>query len=109
MPGFDSAHSLNHGEQHRDHDGLPPDLIRVPEAARRLGLASETLYRLIRAGNFAPAVHIGSAIRVSVPRLEAYLHGDAARNRRDAEAADAHVESPVVEVVRPSALFRGDK
>jgi excisionase family DNA binding protein len=60
---------------HQDVVSPPPDLIRVPEAARRLGVSSETLYRQIRAGNFPPAVHIGAAIRISVPRLEAYLHG----------------------------------
>jgi len=60
----------------RRHPGPPPDLITVPETARRCGLSSETLYRLIRRGDFPPAVKFGTAIRVSVPRLEAYLHGD---------------------------------
>jgi excisionase family DNA binding protein len=62
---------------HPDSDSLPPDLINVPEAARRCGLNAETLYRLIRAGNFPPAVHFGRGIRISVPRLENFLHGDA--------------------------------
>jgi excisionase family DNA binding protein len=58
-------------------DSPAPDLIRVPEAARRLGVSSETLYRHIRRGQFEPAVRIGRSIRISVPLLEALLHGDA--------------------------------
>lgn len=56
---------------------VPSDLIRVPEAARRLGVHPETVYALIRAGGFPPAIHLGRAIRVSVPQLERFLHGDA--------------------------------
>jgi hypothetical protein len=36
----------------------------------------ESLYRLIRAGEFPPAIHLGRLIRVSVPRLHRFLHGD---------------------------------
>lgn len=54
---------------------LPHDLLTVPQAAARLGLHPESLYRQIREGQFPPAVHLGRMIRVSVPRLEAYLHG----------------------------------
>jgi len=54
-----------------------PDLISIPEAAKRLGFSAETLYRLARAGKFDPAIKIGSSWRVSVPRLERYLHGEA--------------------------------
>jgi excisionase family DNA binding protein len=53
------------------------DLISVPEAARLIGLHVDTLYRLCRTGQFPPAIQIGSRWRVSVPRLEQYLHGDA--------------------------------
>ena len=52
------------------------DLISIPEAARRLGLHPETLYRLCRRGQFSPAIQIGKRWRVSVPRLGRYLHGD---------------------------------
>jgi excisionase family DNA binding protein len=52
-----------------------PDLITIPEAAKRIGLHADTLYRLCRAGQFPPAVQIGSRWRVSVPRLARYLHG----------------------------------
>ncbi len=58
------------------------DLISVPEAARRIGLHADTLYRLCRSGHFPPAIQIGSRWRVSVPRLERYLHGDTNRDQR---------------------------
>ena len=53
-----------------------PDLISVPETARRIGLHADTLYRLCRTGKFSPAIQIGGRWRVSVPRLERYLHGE---------------------------------
>jgi excisionase family DNA binding protein len=52
------------------------DLISIPDAAVRIGLHADTLYRLCRTGQFPPAIQIGSRWRVSVPRLERYLHGD---------------------------------
>lgn len=54
-----------------------PDLITVPEAARRIGLHPDTVYRLCRTGQFPPAIQIASRWRVSVPRLDRYLHGEA--------------------------------
>ena len=53
------------------------DLISIPDAAHRIGLHADTLYRLCRTGQFPPAIQIGSRWRVSVPRLDRYLHGDA--------------------------------
>jgi hypothetical protein len=38
----------------------------------------DTLYRLARAGQFPPALQIGSRWLVSVPRLERFLHGELA-------------------------------
>ena len=58
------------------NEGVMADLISIPEAARRVGLHADTLYRLCRTGRFPPALQIGSRWRVSVPRLERYLHGD---------------------------------
>ena len=52
------------------------DLISVPEAARRIGLHADTLYRLCRTGQFPPSVQIGTRWRVSVPKLERFLHSD---------------------------------
>jgi len=73
------------------------DLISIPEAARRVGLHPETVYRLCRLGQFPPAIHIGARWRVSVPRLERYLHADA----REAPDSDCQRE--------PSALSRPRK
>jgi excisionase family DNA binding protein len=61
----------------RAGEGGGTDLISVPEAARRIGLHADTLYRLCRTGRFSPAIQIGSRWRVSVPKLERYLHGNA--------------------------------
>jgi excisionase family DNA binding protein len=61
-----------------DADSVAPDLLTVPQAARRLGIHTDTLYRHCKAGKFPPAVQIGGGWRVSVPKLERYLHGDAA-------------------------------
>jgi excisionase family DNA binding protein len=55
---------------------VKPDLISIPEAARRVGVHADTLYRLCRTGQFPPAIQIGSRWRVSVPRLERFLHED---------------------------------
>lgn len=55
---------------------LSPDLLTVPLAAKRLGLHPDSLYRLIRERKFSPAVTIGRSVRVSVPKLERYLHGE---------------------------------
>jgi excisionase family DNA binding protein len=55
----------------------PADLITIAEAARRIGMHRDSLYRLARTGQFPPAIQIGSRWRVSVPRLERYLHGEA--------------------------------
>ncbi len=54
-----------------------PDLISIPAAAHRLGIHADTLYKLARSGQFEPAIQIGARWRVSVPRLDRYLHGDA--------------------------------
>ena len=57
---------------------LAPDLISIQQAAERLGLHADTLYRLARTGQFPPAVHVGAKWLVSVPRLERFLHGESA-------------------------------
>ncbi len=57
-------------------EAVAPDLLTIPQAAKRVGIHSDSLYRLCRAGQFPPAVKVGSSWRVSVPRLERYLHGD---------------------------------
>jgi excisionase family DNA binding protein len=51
--------------------------LTVPEAAARLGLSVDTVYRHCEAGTFAPAIKIGRQWRISSPKLERMLHGDA--------------------------------
>lgn len=72
-----STSELSHLGRNQIRDEEPaPDLISIPETARRIGLHADTLYRLCRMGQFSPAIHIGGRWRVSVPRLERYLHGE---------------------------------
>jgi len=59
----------------REREGFV-DLLSIPETARRIGVHADTLYRLCRTGQFPPAIQIGRVWRVSVPRLDRYLHGD---------------------------------
>ena len=59
-----------------DRDSSRPDLVGIPKAAGRIGVHPDTLYRLARTGQFPPAIHVGSRWRVSVPRLERFLHGE---------------------------------
>jgi predicted DNA-binding transcriptional regulator AlpA len=60
-----------------DREQVAVDLISIPNAAIRIGLSAETVYRLARAGQFEPAIRVGARWLVSVPRLERFLHGDA--------------------------------
>ena len=60
-----------------DREPAAVDLISIPNAAIRIGLSAETVYRLARAGQFEPAIRVGARWLVSVPRLERFLHGDA--------------------------------
>ena len=63
------------GSAQREREGFV-DLLSIPETARRIGVHPDTLYRLCRTGQFPPAIQIGRGWRVSVPRLDRYLHGD---------------------------------
>jgi predicted DNA-binding transcriptional regulator AlpA len=75
-----STSALSHPGRNQIPTEKPaPDLISIPETARRIGLHADTLYRLCRMGQFSPAIHIGGRWRVSVPRLERYLHGEDGR------------------------------
>lgn len=61
-----------------EHDRMAAaDLISVADAAGVVGVHPDTLYRLCRSGQFPPALQIGRQWRVSVPRLERFLHGEA--------------------------------
>ena len=60
-----------------DHDRMvAADLFTVPQVAPMLGVHRDTLYRLIRTGQFPPAVKVGAHWRVSGPKLQRFLHGD---------------------------------
>jgi predicted DNA-binding transcriptional regulator AlpA len=62
-----------------DHDRMEAaDLISVAACARMPGIDvhPDTLYRLCRAGQFPPAIKIGRQWRISVPRLQRFLHGE---------------------------------
>jgi excisionase family DNA binding protein len=61
-------------------------LLRIPEAAARLGLGRSTIYELIQAGDL-PAVKIGRAVRVPASRLAAWVE------RQTAEAEAIQVNS----------------
>ena len=50
----------------------PRLLLRIPEAASRLGLGRSTVYELIQAGEL-PVVRIGKSVRIPASRLEAWV------------------------------------
>lgn len=50
----------------------PPLLLRVPEAARLLGVGRTTLYEMLARGELRP-VHIGRAVRVERAEVEAFV------------------------------------
>jgi len=53
-----------------------PETISVREAADRLGVTTWQVYRWSRLPEgWPPAIHVGRTIRVSVPRLDAWLSG----------------------------------
>lgn len=53
-----------------------PELIPLPEAAKRLGIHPGTGYRLAREGKFpVPVLTVGSIYRVRRAELEAFISG----------------------------------
>lgn len=54
------------------HREDPRLLLRIPEAAARLGLGRSTMYELIQAGEL-PVVRIGKSVRIPASRLEAWV------------------------------------
>jgi excisionase family DNA binding protein len=55
---------------------LPPDVMSVPQRARRLGVSTWTAYRLAEKGELPGAFKVGAQWRVSVPRFEREIHGE---------------------------------
>ncbi len=47
-------------------------LLRIPEAAKALGLGRTKIYELIAAGEL-PVIHVGHAVRVSVTALQKWV------------------------------------
>lgn len=56
----------------REHPEASPLLLKIPEAAARLGLGRTTTYELIATGQL-DVVHIGRAVRVPVESLAEYV------------------------------------
>jgi excisionase family DNA binding protein len=92
---------------------LPADLITLPEAARRLGIGIDTAKKLVRSGEFpgGAALRVGRQVRVSVPRLERWLHGDTSPGRPTAGPSVAqaeHAESATGGAGRVGPGHKGD-
>jgi len=62
-------------------------LLRISEAAERLGVGRSTLYEMIHSGQIVP-VRIGRAVRIPVARLAEWVEAQAreADARRGGEA-----------------------
>ena len=61
----------------------PSLLLRIPEAARALGIARSLAYEMARDGRL-PVVHIGKAVRVPRRRLEEWIEDHAEGEARAA-------------------------
>jgi excisionase family DNA binding protein len=48
------------------------DLVTIRQAAERLAVSVDTIYRLVKRGEL-DLVHIGAGSRITVPSIEAYL------------------------------------
>ena len=56
---------------------LPDDVKHLSWAAERLGVSCSTAYRLALLGQIPGAFKVGAQWRVSVPRFNAVVHGEA--------------------------------
>jgi hypothetical protein len=54
---------------------LPEDVQLLGWAAKRLGIADSTAYRLAPLGQIPGAFRVGAQWRVSVPKFEREVHG----------------------------------
>lgn len=72
-----------------------PLAVKVPEAARRLGIGKTTAYELINAG-ILPAARVGNVLLVRVADLEATLE-------RGRQALEAERSRRVIPVKRRAA------
>jgi hypothetical protein len=61
-----------------DHDRMvAADVAHLSWAARHLGIGLSTAYRLAPLGQIPGAFKVGAQWRVSVPRFNAVVHGEA--------------------------------
>ena len=70
-------------------------LLRVPEAAELASVGRTTAYQLIASGEW-PIVRVGTAVRVPLAGLRAWVEAHtngASRNSREAQAANGHREA----------------
>ena len=75
-----------------------PDVLTIPQAARRLGKNPHTLRRLIAAGEFPiPVLTVGKRTYIGVRVLDAFINGSTS-----AAPDVSHVPADVVEA--PPAL-----
>lgn len=47
--------------------------MTVKEAAQYLGVSKELIYKLIKAGDFAPVLRVGRSIRIQKPKLMEWI------------------------------------
>jgi len=59
-------------DQPEDENHVPTLLLRIEEAALRLGIGRTSMYRLITTGD-VESVHIGALHRVPAPCLQEYV------------------------------------
>ena len=64
-------------EAPRRDGGLPDDVRHLSYAAEQLSIGLSTAYRLAAAGQIPGAFRVGSQWRISVPRFQAVVHGQA--------------------------------
>ncbi len=54
--------------------GTPERLLSVREAAERLGVSRQHVYRLVQRGEL-PGLHVGGVVRIDPRELEEWLYG----------------------------------
>jgi excisionase family DNA binding protein len=52
-----------------------PNVISVPQAADRLGISKDLAYDLARRGQLPGAIHLGRRWRVSLVKMNQFVHG----------------------------------
>jgi excisionase family DNA binding protein len=52
-----------------------PNVISVPQAAERFGISKDLAYDLARRGQLPGAIHLGRRWRVSLVKLNQFVHG----------------------------------